>query len=645
MLIYARQHVEEHGGNPSDLSLWGQDNEGSAWVMCQMNLILHGVMRNFKIANDDVLAAPEHQENGEIMRFDRVLSNPPFSMNYEKAQLTHTDRFSRYGYAPETGKKADLMFALHMLASLRKGGIMATVMPHGVLFRGGKEMEIRKKLLEDDAEQLFFGTSIPACILVMRRKGEKPEERRGKVLFINADREYEAGRAQNYLRAEHAEKIVATFQRFEAIERYSAVVTLVQIQAEGWNLNIRRYADNSPPPEPQDVKAHLVGGVPKLEVKALAPLAAAHGFKPACLFVERDAEYLNFGPGFGTKAKIRQAIEEDAGVHAKEQKLLAAFGAWWDRHVGELARLPETRNPMALRRDYIESFAEELAPANLLDRFKDTGALVTWWYDSKDEIKTISELGFPEVIDGWIDTIRDVVEDEEAAKNDALDPFEHKLVKRLLPEYLAEIESCRAEIARCEGERVAFEQTGDDEYGGEEEEGEERNYAAELKAELKTLLIQRGPPVRGRPAGRGAKKAAAVDSGGGDGAPPSSEVLRQIAEIEAKLEPHNRILDRLRGEKRRLKELSANLLVELQAKRAGLSGDECRDLVLELVKADLEGLLRQYIDQHRQEVIVAFENLMEKYGLPLDVLEKGFEDVRGALQCSMKTLYLGDAAE
>jgi len=376
MLIYSRQHVEEHAGNPDNLSLWGQDNEGSAWVMCQMNLILHGLMRNFKIANDDVLVSPEHQENGEIMRFDRILSNPPFSMNYEKAQLTHTERFSRYGYAPETGKKADLMFALHMLGSLRPNGVLATVMPHGVLFRGSKELEIRKRLLEDDVieaiiglpQNLFFGTGIPACIIVMRRRGEKPECRRGHVLFINADREYEAGRAQNYLRAEHAEKIVSTFRRFEAIDGYSAVVPIEAIEAEGWNLNIRRYADNSPPPEPHDVRAHLVGGVPKVEVEALGSLAGAHGFDPGVLFVERDEEYLDFGEEYRDPAAIRKAIANDAGVQAKEQGLLTAFAEWWDRHVGELAALPETRNPMDLRRNYIESFAAELADANRLTR-------------------------------------------------------------------------------------------------------------------------------------------------------------------------------------------------------------------------------------------------------------------------------------
>src|SRR5205807_10159916 len=170
----------------------------------------------------------------------------------------------------------DLMFAQHMLSVLRQGGRMATIMPHGVLFRGGAEREIRKGFLDNDHVEaiiglppnLFYGTGIPACVLVLRRKGEKPKERQGKVLFINADAEYHAGRAQNYLRPEHVEKIVRTFQAFEPVPGYAAVVPVAVVAANDYNCNIRRYADNAPPPEPQDVRAHLVGGVPRAEVEA-----------------------------------------------------------------------------------------------------------------------------------------------------------------------------------------------------------------------------------------------------------------------------------------------------------------------------------------------------------------------------------------
>src|SRR5262249_34923910 len=157
--------------------------------------------------------------------------------------------------------------------------------PHGVLFRGGSEKEIRQKFLQEDLieaiiglpENLFYGASVPACIFVMRPNltrqspnQNKPTERRGRVLFINADAEYYAGRAQNYLRPEHVEKIVSTFERYEDVPGYARRVSVSEISdvSNDWNLNIRRYVDNSPPPEPHDVRAHLFGGVPLAEVES-----------------------------------------------------------------------------------------------------------------------------------------------------------------------------------------------------------------------------------------------------------------------------------------------------------------------------------------------------------------------------------------
>ncbi len=225
------------------------------------------------------------------MRFDRVLTNPPFSLNYSTSGMEHPERF-KYGFAPEMGKKADLMFAQHVLSVLMPDGIGATVMPHGVLFRGGKEKEIREGIIKDDRLEaviglpanLFYGTGIPACILVLRGGAQRPEERRNKVLFINADREYTAGRAQNYLEPEHTEKIVSAFEEYRDIPGFARVVGISELRENDFNLNIRRYVDNTPPPEPQDVRAHLHGGVPKKEVADKAHLFQAFGVDPSTLF-------------------------------------------------------------------------------------------------------------------------------------------------------------------------------------------------------------------------------------------------------------------------------------------------------------------------------------------------------------------------
>jgi type I restriction enzyme M protein len=616
--------VGEHGGNPDDLSLYGQDNEGSAWAICKMNLILHGVFERAFIENDDTLTSPQHLEGGELMRFDRILSNPPFSLPYEKKQLSHQERFSAYGFPPEK-KKADLLFALHMLASLRSGGVMATVMPHGVLFRASGEYEIRRTLVEKDhieaiiglGANLFFGTGIPACILVMRREGDKPAERQGKILFINADRDYEEGRAQNYLRAEHAEKVVQAFQNFEAVPGYSSIVTTAQIAAEDFNLNIRRYADNSPPPEPQDVRAHLVGGVPKAEVDALKPLFEAHGLDEARLFVERDARYFDFAPDVSGNGDLRKAVELDPGIKAREQAMLDAYGAWWTEHAPRLSELPQTGDPMILREEYLESFQAALLPVGILDRFKLAGVLATWWESARDEIQTISTRGFEELVDGWIDLIQDVIEDTETKKNELFDPFEHKLVLKLLPDYLQQIEDCRAEIARLEAEKEAFEEQTEEEAEESTEEGEEEsrpNYAKVLEDRLKEIKTQLKTD---------GEKAA---------------LLAEKDALEEKLEPYKEIVAALKVAKKTLKDLSKALLQVLRNKRAGLSSDDCRTLVLDLAREDLDQVLRRYVEEHRQEVRAVVENLWNKYGVSLQAIQSERDAVAARLDGILKEL-------
>ena len=203
-----------------------------------------------------------------------------------------------------------------VMAVCKPGGMVATVMPHGVLFRGGDEKKIRAKFLDQDLieavislpQNLFYGAGIPACILIMRPNltgrapnPDKPEERRGQVLFINADAEFHAGRAQNYLRPEHVEKIVSTYERFEDIPGYARRVSLEEItdSVNDYNLNIRRYVDNSPEPEPHDVRAHLMGGVPVAEVEAKQQLFASLGFDSGHTFTQRADDLCGLLRGCG----------------------------------------------------------------------------------------------------------------------------------------------------------------------------------------------------------------------------------------------------------------------------------------------------------------------------------------------------------
>ena len=456
MLIYARNHVADNGGDPTNLVLAGQENNGTTWSISKMNMLLHGI-RDADLFNDDTLTNPGHTSGGELKRFDRVITNPPFSQNYDKASLTHTERF-RYGYTPEGGKKADLMFLQHMLAVLKNDGIVATVMPHGVLFRGGVEGTIRRRILEDDlldtviglGPNLFYGTGIPAAILILRAKGSKPPERRGKVLFINADRDYGEGRAQNHLRPRDEEKITATYRNFTHVDGFAKVVTLAELADNDFNCNIRRYADNAPPPEPHDVRAHLHGGVPMTEVDDAKELLDTVGLDAGSLFVDRGDGYADW----------LHAVTSDNGRHAAHRAISHAVAQraanspwpqWWAETVEPMLRqLPDHGLRIGQRQQLVQDFTNHMVAAGV-DRYAAAGMAATWWEESFYELQTAASRGWKAVIAAWL-TTTEASNDDKKAPNLA----DQIVIKLLAGPQLAERTHLTDEHARLDTEIKAF---------------------------------------------------------------------------------------------------------------------------------------------------------------------------------------------
>jgi type I restriction enzyme M protein len=226
---------------------YGQEMNPTTYNLARMNMILHGVhYQRFDLKNEDTLEhpAPEHAD----LRFDAIVANPPFSANWSASAIhENDDRFSAYGkLAPKT--KADFAFVQHMVHHLDSGATMACVLPHGVLFRGAAEGHIRKYLIEDcnylDAviglpPNIFYGTGIPTCILVLKKQRENMDD----ILFIDASQGFEKEGNQNYLRPEHIERIVSTYRKRESIEKFSQVTELSEVEENGFNLNIPRYVD------------------------------------------------------------------------------------------------------------------------------------------------------------------------------------------------------------------------------------------------------------------------------------------------------------------------------------------------------------------------------------------------------------------
>ena len=477
MLIYAHNHVADNGGDATNLVLAGQENNGTTWSISKMNMLLHGI-RDADLRNDDTLTNPQHVGGGELKRFDRVITNPPFSQNYDKASLAHTERF-RYGYTPEGGKKADLMFLQHMLAVLNRDGIVATVMPHGVLFRGGAEGVIRYRIIEEDlldtviglGPNLFYGTGIPAAILILRAKGSKPPERRCKVLFINADRDYGEGRAQNHLRPRDEQKITATYRDFADVDGFARVVTIDELADNDFNCNIRRYADNSSPPEPHDVRAHLDGGVPTAEIDDAADLLQQAGLDPATLFADRGDGYADWCHDV-TSAVGRDAAHRVIGHAVTERAAANPWLQWWAGTVEPMLHaLPDNGILVGQRRQLVEDFTAHMAPAGM-ERFAAAGMAATWWEESFYELETAANRGWKAVIDAWL-TTAEASADDKNAPNLA----DQTAVRLLAGAQLAARADLAAEHARLDAEIKAAEASDDE----DEEPGDDALSSAEIK--------------------------------------------------------------------------------------------------------------------------------------------------------------------
>ena len=429
MLIQSHQFVEEQGQNAEDMELFGQESDPTVVAICKMNIILHNISK-YTIEFGDTLAEPLNESNGQLRQFDRVIANPPFSQNYTKATMQYQSRFS-YGFAPESGKKGDLMFVQHMLASCKSTGMVVVVMPHGVLFRGGKEKEIREKILRADVlegiislpPQLFYGTGIPACIMVFNKS--KPDHLKNKIFIINADKEYAEGKNQNLLRPEDVEKIDYVFTNKIEAKSYSMLVDIfkqddgkISIEENDWTLNIRRYVDNTPLPEPEDVKAHLIGGVPIVEIEKVGEVQAhKFNYDGMQLFNDQDEIYKLFN--VDNKAGIKTHIENDANVTDVLTQLGIHLADWWQEAKEEFSTLATKTdeeeqgqegsiaadgivNYVSLsgdkfprvRKALLNSLKNKFVPVGILDQYQVAGVFVNWWDNIKYDLKTIMQNGW-----------------------------------------------------------------------------------------------------------------------------------------------------------------------------------------------------------------------------------------------------------
>ncbi|MCZ7647440.1 MAG: type I restriction-modification system subunit M [Planctomycetota bacterium] len=587
MLIQTRDYIHECGGDPRDLSLFGQESIGTTWSICKMNMLLHGIA-HADIRQEDTIRRPQHKdEKNELKRYDRVLANPPFSQNYIKKDIEYPGRFSVW--MPEKGKKADLMFVQHMLAVLKADGRMATIMPHGVLFRGGDEKDARKHFIERGWLEaviglpagLFYGTGIPACVLVMNKKDAAE---RKHVFFINADREYREGKAQNFLRPEDISKIVHVYRTMKDVPGYARRVPVSEIAAEEFNCNIRRYVDNAPPPEPHDVRAHLHGGVPVVEIEALGRYWKNYAGLRERVFVprEKDAHYADFAPAVAERRALAELSKTDPGVAAAHRAFLERLDGWWKESLPLLEALAPRNgkrgNVYDLRRQLLASIGTAFARQALLSEHQVRGALANYLGIFKPELKSIAFSGWgPELIP------------------------DDDILQSQFPEVLEEMETKRMRLAEL---AALFAAADEEEYEDSDETGvlpgEE---VKRLKAELKEAKAR--------------LKLAKKEQEAGDG----QAYADKAAAAETRLARHKALEDEARQLKAELRAMERKQEELVAAARGKIDRDEARRVILDRLHRVLIETYEGYLRADLRACTAALENLHAKYAVTARKIE------------------------
>ncbi|MFY9119316.1 MAG: N-6 DNA methylase, partial [Syntrophomonadaceae bacterium] len=587
--------------------------------LCKMNMLFHNIFDS-KILNGDTLLNPLHTENGELKTFDIVIANPPFSQDYTTTNMKYTERFI---FKMPTKGKADFMFVQHMVASLNNAGRMAVVMPHGVLYRGGEEKKFREWLVNRGYLEaiigmppaLFYGTGIGACVLVINKANAYE---RDHVLFINADREYKEGKNQNKLRPEDIEKIAYTYKHKIETPKYSRLVARSKaidetnnLENEDFNFNIRRFVDNAPPPEPQDVYAHLHGGIPENEVNALEAWFDCYSLLQEKLFEPLKENYLKFKENIDTAEVIKKLFDESEEIKAAHAQYENAINDWWQSQTSAIEQLPKGEaNIFDLYNDFSDTLTEKLISLPILDSFKSRGSFAAFWSSISNDIKSV-------IASGWN---AELIPDDE-------------ILQSQFPEVLKDLkenENRRDEIQAMFDEVNELEEEAwneeDYEVWRAKELKEHKNAIKELKgkrheADKEYKNLQKRIKANERALKKQPELASEIARLQQEAEKQQAEVERLnavIAADENRIAKHNELEEELKLCRRKIKNIKnlKQVLVD-QARRRLITDEKAKELILKRWLKTLQDTVNGYLQTHKRELLQAVENLWQKYTTPI----------------------------
>jgi type I restriction enzyme M protein len=588
------------------VSLYGQEKDAATSVLARMNMILHDYPTGL-IVQGNTLADPKFQENGQLKTFDYVVANPPFSdkrwsTGIDPASDPH-NRFESFGTPP--AKQGDYAYLLHIVRSLKSTGRGACILPHGVLFRGNAEADIRRALVRKGyiraiiglPANLFYGTGIPACIIVIDKQHAHQRAANGIGIFmIDASSGFMKDGPKNRLRALDIHRIVDAFARQLDVPRFSRQVPLDEIERNDFNLNLPRYIDSQQPEDLQDIAGHLRGGIPARDIEALSPYWAVCPQLKTALFRPSATNPL---PGYFDLAVDKASIKASIYGHPEFAAFITGMKAHYDRwRAGaayELKRLEAGFHPKALIADLSEGLLDHYRGQPLIDAYDIYQHLMDYW------AVTMQDDAYLIAADGWKAETYRVIEQKKDKEGKVVKEVDKGWACDLVPKSLivarwyrdhqetidalaAEVEATAAKLAELE-----------EEQGGED-------------GALGALDKINAASVRER----------LRDIAGDADASEEIEVLKRwqaLAADESSL-------------KKKLKEAEADLDTLAYAHYPTLSDADVRELVveckwLEAVSAALHG----ETDRVSQQLTQRVKELAERYDTPLPKLAERVEEL------------------
>ncbi len=420
---------------PHGISIYGQEKDNATYGLARMNMILHGNARA-EISHGNTLSAPDHKDSATGLKlFDFAVANPPFSdKEWTTGFNPKQDEYVRFEYGIPPTTKGDYAYLLHFLTSLKSTGKGAIILPHGVLFRGNQERDIRKKLIEHGfikgiiglPANLFYGTGIPACIIVIDKEGAA---HRTGIFMIDASKGFLKDGNKNRLRAQDIHKIVSVFNKQTEIDGYSRIVPKSEITnaANDYNLNIPRYIDNSEPEDLHDLDAHLNGGIPNTNIDALDDYWEVFPTLRQKLFKA------NGRPGYSDPQLETQHVKTTILSHNEfadyQQQVTAVFEMWREAHEPLLLGLEVNASPREIIQKLSEALLERFTGLPLLDRYDVYQKLMDYWAETmQDDVYLITT-------DGWVEASqpRDLIQDKDLKETPDLTIKKKKYKMDLLP--------------------------------------------------------------------------------------------------------------------------------------------------------------------------------------------------------------------